>query len=148
MTRVLALLLLLGMALTGCNSVRLGPYTSPRFTGRVLVADSGKPLAGVEVRRGARARNRGPTGLPKGGELLLEKAGTRTDANGRFEMPSERALTLFRPAGWNLVHLTFQRAGYEAFETDYSTTSTLTNAPDGEPLLSAGDIRLRQVARR
>ena len=148
MTRVLALLLLLAMALTGCNSVRLGPYTSPHVAGRVVAAGSGQPLAGVQVRRGARSRNNGLSGVPKGGELLLEKAGTRTGSDGRFALPSERALTLFRPSGWNSLQLTFQRDGYERYETNYSILSAITNAPDGEPLLNTGDIVLGPTPRR
>ncbi len=143
MTRFLGLLLLLWVAVAGCKSVRLGPYTSPRVTGRVLAAGSGQPLARVEVRRGARPRNNGLAGLPKGGELLIQKSGTRTDASGRFSLPSERALTLFRPSGWNFVQLSFQCAGYEPYATNYSSMSAFTNAPHGEPLLNAGDILLR-----
>ena len=144
MTRYLGLLPLLAIAAAGCHSVRLGPYTAPRVTGRVVAADSGQPLAGVEVQRGIRPRKRRLAEPPKGAEVLIEKPGTRTDAEGCFTLPSERALTLL-PAGWNLVQLTFQRAGYERFQTNFTFSDALTNTPAGEPLLNTGDIRLRPL---
>lgn len=141
MTRLL--LLLLAVMAGGCQSLRLGPYTAPRVTGRVVAADTGQPLAGVEVQRGSPSTKRRLAEPPKGGEVLLEKAAVRTDSQGRFTLPSERALTVFRPAGWNFVQLTLQRAGYERFQTNFAFTELLTNTPAGEPLLNAGDISLR-----
>jgi hypothetical protein len=145
MSRFVGLLLLLTLAVVGCHSSRFGPYTAPRVAGRVLAADSGQPLAGVEVQRGFRAKKRRPAEPPKGGEVLIEKAGARTDSQGRFTLASERALTLFRPIGWNMVQLTFQRAGYERFQTNVAFTAVHTNTPAGEPLLNTGDILLRPV---
>jgi hypothetical protein len=96
----------------------------------------------VEVRRGARRSNHSLSGQSKGAELLLEKTATRTDHNGVFVLPSERVLTLFRPSGWSLVQLSFQRAGYASYETNLSISVTITNTLSGEPLLNTGDIRL------
>ena len=144
MTRYLGLLLVGSCLLgAGCGSLRFGPYTSPRVTGRVVAANSGQPLAGVEVWRGARRPDHSLAGFPKGGELLLEKPAARTGSDGRFSLPSERALTLFRPSGWSFVQLAFCRPGYQTYQTNYSILSALTNAPNGEPLLQTGDIRLR-----
>ena len=144
MTRSLGLLLgcacLLG---AGCGSLRFGPYTSPRITGRVVAANSDQPLAGVQVWRGARRHDHTLSGLPKGGELLLEKPAASTDREGRFSLPSERALTVFRPSGWSFVQLAFCRPGYQTYQTNYSILTAVTNTPNGEPVLNTGDIRLR-----
>ncbi len=146
MSRLLTLLLL-AAAVAGCRSLRLGPYTSPRVTGRVLAADTHQPLAGVQVTRDSSERMRGVGEPPKGAELLLQQQAIETDGGGQFVFPSERALTVFRPAGWDSVLLAFQRAGYERFRTNYSITTAGTNSPTGEPLLEAGDILLRRAQR-
>ena len=144
MSRLLTLLLL-AAAVAGCRSLRLGPYTSPRVTGRVLAADTRQPLAGVQVTRDGGERMHGVGEPPKGGELLLQQQAVETDGGGQFAFPSERALTVFRPAGWDSVLLAFQRTGYERFRTNYSIVTAGTNSPTGEPLLEAGDILLRPV---
>jgi hypothetical protein len=144
MNRLLALYLA-AFALVGCKSMPFSPFISPRVTGRVLAADNRQPLADVIVRSGANARG-SRSGMPsKGGELLLAKAPVRTDREGRFTLDTERVLTPFRGAGWFSVQLSFQHAGYERFQTNYSRLNLSTNAP--EPLLDAGDILLHPAVK-
>jgi hypothetical protein len=138
---------LAAVALVGCESMPFSPFSSPCVSGRVLAADTGKPLADVAVRSGAH-REGARTGMPpKGGELLMAKAPARTDGDGRFTMETERVLTPFRSAGWFSVQLSFQRTGYERFRTNYSTLNLSTNSPHGEPLLDAGEIRLHPASK-
>lgn len=142
MHRVAGLMLIL-IAVVGCKSLRFGPYTSPRIMGRVLAADTHQPLAGVRITRDHASRSPATGGQPKGGELLLEKPPIRTDGGGKFNFSSERALTIFRPAGWQFVQLSFELGGYEGFQTNLSILTAGTNSPEGEPLVETGDIFLR-----
>jgi hypothetical protein len=142
MNRFVALCLT-AVVVTGCESLPFSPFISPRVTGRVLAADTRRPLADVTIRTGAQARGYGSGMPPKGGELLMARAPVRTDHDGRFELETERALTPFRGAGWFSVQLLFAHDGYESFRTNFSTLNVSTNAPNGEPLLDAGDILLR-----
>jgi hypothetical protein len=146
MNRLLALSLA-AFALVGCKSMPFSPFISPRVTGRVLAADNRQPLADVVVRSGAQAGGFRSGMPPKGGELLMAKAPMRTDRGGRFTLVTERVLTPFRGAGWFSVRLSFQHAGYERFQTNYSRLNLSTNAPDGEPLLDAGDILLQPASK-
>ena len=142
MQRLLALCLA-ALALAGCESMPFSPFVSPRVTGRVLAADTHRPLPEVTIRSGARAGN-SRTGMPpKGGELLMAKAPVRTDREGRFTLETERVLTPFRGSGWFSVQLSFHHAGYERFLTNYSRLNLSTNAPRGDQLLDAGDILLQ-----
>lgn len=136
-------LLLLAAVLAGCQSqpLGLGPYTAPRVTGRVLAADSGQPLAGVEVSRVAPG-SRGWRSTPlKGSELLLQKAPIQTDMDGRFVLGSERVLSVVRGSGWNVAGLLFEAAGYRSLQTN-CPTGTATNSVSGEPVLDVGRILL------
>jgi hypothetical protein len=146
MTRFLVLCLAV-FALIGCESMPFSPFIAPRVTGRVLTADSRQPLAGVLVKSGANAAGLRGGMPPKGGELLMAKAPVRTDREGRFTLDTERVLTPFRGAGWFSVQLSFERAGYERFWTNYSSLNTSTNLPHGEPLLDAGEILLQPVSK-
>lgn len=135
-------LLLAGLALTGCQPRSFGPYVSPRVTGRVLAADTHQGLPDAKVVRGK------PEPLaefpPKGAELLLRKGDILTDRDGGFIVPSERVLTLFRWGGWNSVRLSVEHSGYLRFQTNYSITNlTVTESLGGEPTLKTGDILLR-----
>jgi hypothetical protein len=124
------------------------PFISPRVTGRVLMADTGQPLADVNVKSGAQARGYSSSLMPpKGGELLMARAPVRTDRDGRFELETERVLTPFRGSGWFSVQLLFEHSGYERFRTNYSTLNVRTNSPTGEPLLDVGDILLHPASR-
>ena len=142
--RVLYLLVLL---LTGCESFSLLPFTSPRVMGRVLAADTGQPLADVAVTSGGRRGGGWSAMPPKGGELLMAKAPVRTDRDGRFKLEAQQVLTPFAGAGWFTVQLSFERAGYERFQTNYSRLDLSTNAPADKALLDAGDILLHRAHR-
>ena len=134
--------MLLLFMLLGCKSRPLGPYVSPRVTGQVIALDTGRPLAGVTVTRGL--PDRFQTSPPKGAELLIRKPPIHTDENGRFELASERVLSVVRGAGWNLVSLSFESAGYLQFHTN-CPVSAVTNTADGEPVLDVGRIALPPV---
>ncbi len=135
-----ALSLALVLLLLGCKSTPLGPYVSPRVTGQVLAADTDQPLAGVTVARSPVDPRR--LSQAKGAELLMLKAPVRTDANGRFDLASERVLSIVRGAGWNIVSLSFEHAGYRRFQTN-CPTSSVTNWDSGEPVLQVGRVLLQ-----
>lgn len=138
-------ILCVAVAAAGCKSRPLGPYVSPRVTGRVLAGDSGLPLAGVKVTRG-KANSYLTTGTAlKGGELLMLKVPVQSGRDGRFVLTSERVLSVVRGAGWNYVALSFERSGYQSFRTNCSISlaSTPTN---GQPVLDVGTIRLQPLA--
>ena len=80
--------------------------------------------------------------LPKGAEFLMRKPPVQTDASGRFEVPSERVLSIVRGAGWDVIPLRFERASYLHFTTN-CPTATVTNTVDGEPVLDLGRILLQ-----
>jgi hypothetical protein len=123
------------------------PFISPRVTGRVLASDNGQPLAGVVITSGIHAGGFRTGMPPKGGELLMAKAPVHTGRDGRFTLETERVLTPFRGSDWFSVRLSIQHAGYERFLTNYSRLNLRTNAPEGAPLLDAGDILLRPAAK-
>lgn len=135
---------LLLLSTAGCKSRPLGPYVSPRITGQVLAADTREPIAGASVSRGVKEHRRGSS--PHGAELLMRKPPARTDANGRFELASERVLSIVRGSGWDVVPLSFERAGYRSFQTNCPTVA-VTNTAGGEPVLDIGRIFLQPTAK-
>lgn len=135
--------LLFVCTLLGCKSHPLGPYASPRVVGQVFGADSKNALAGVTVVRGPADLLSGSP--PKGAELLLRKVPIQTDESGRFELASERVLSVVRGADWDVVSLTFQRAGYRPFQTN-CLIATLTNSPGEGSVLDLGRIYLQPNA--
>jgi hypothetical protein len=137
--------LALALGVAGCRNLAWGPYVSPRITGQVLAADTRQPLAGVRVVRGG-SEPPVAESAPHGAELLLRKPPILTSPRGGFVLESERVLTLVRWGGWNSVRLKFERAGYLPFETNYSLSSlAVTNAPDGAPLVEAGQVFLQKA---
>jgi hypothetical protein len=139
-------LFVLGLAaltLAGCKSHPLSRYTSPRVVGRVLAADTRRPLAEVKVSRGEPTQALDRTVPRKGGEHLMAPTPVRTDTEGRFVLDTERALTPFKGSGWFSVQLSFEYAGYERFRTNYSYLNLGTNSWKGEPVLDAGNIFLQ-----
>ena len=143
-------LCVLGLAvlvLAGCKSHPLSQAISPRVMGRVVAADTSRPLADVKIRTGDDTQALYNTSPAKGGERLKARAAVQTDSDGRFVVAAQRALTPFRGSGWFSVQLSFERAGYERVLTNYSYLNLGTNTLNGESVLDAGTIRL-QPARK
>jgi hypothetical protein len=141
-----ALLLTFTVLLAGCEAGKLSGdfshYVSPQVGGRVLAADTRLPLANATVRRVSPDRNAAAT-PPKGGQLLKESGGVRTDAGGRFFLDGERAITLIRRGGWHSVTLSFTHAGYREYQTNYTAARSAEQPPDGAPLVNAGEVILQ-----
>ena len=72
----------------------------------------------------------------------MRKPPIQTGADGRFEVPSERVLSIVRGEGWDVIPLRFERAGYLHFTTN-CPTSSVTNTVDSEPVLDVGGILLQ-----
>ena len=128
--------------LTGCKSASLSSYTAPRVTGRVVAADTGQPLANVRIQRINPAASQDDPVSAKGGQRLESAASVRTDAEGRFVLEAERALTLVQQPVWPSVTAAFQRDGYLTLRTNFNLLQASTNAPGEAPMVNAGDIRL------
>jgi len=138
-------LLLAAMALAGCQSASFSTYISPRVTGRVLAADTRQPIADVKVRRVNPNANQNYDDPAKGGQRMESAAGVRTDPQGRFVLDAERDLTLLQQQVWFSVTVSFQREGYLTLRTNFTAANTTTNAPDGAPVVNAGDVLLRPM---
>jgi hypothetical protein len=143
-SRCLALLLF-AATLTGCQSGKLSYYVSPRVTGRVLAADTGRPLADVRVRRVVPMPAAGEDTPPKGSQLLMQPSAQRTNADGRFVLESERVIALFRHGGWYSVAVSFEYSGYNRLQTNFTVAHFKERSAAGEPLVNAGDILLQPV---
>ena len=143
----LLVLCLAALALAGCQSHTFSVAVSPRLTGRVLAADTGQPIADVKVRNLDQPDGVNGTVPPKGGALLQAKAVVRTDHDGKFVLETQRVLAPFSGSGWFSVRLSFERAGYERFLTNYSYLNLGTNSSNGQPGLNAGNILLRPAAK-
>ena len=139
--------IVLGLLLTvlaGCESGRFTHYISPQISGRVLAADTHQPLAGVSVTR-INPQPVGTSDLPKGGQVLTQTAGVRTDADGTFVLPGESVFSPFRQAGWWSVPVSFSCSGYETFQKSYSGTNLTSQSEAGVPKLNAGDVLLKPL---
>ncbi len=137
--RLVAAIFCVPLLCLGCKSHPLGPYISPRVVGKVVAAESGKPLAGVKVLRGKPSRD-ALTGQPKGGQLLMARPPVETGRDGAFSLCSERVLSVFRGSGWNEVRLTFEKPGYFRLQTNAPTT--LATNVGKEPVLNLGTVSL------
>ena len=137
-------LLLAAIALMGCKSV--STYVSPRVTGRVLAADTRQPIANVKVKRVNPTADQNYHDPAKGGQKMESASGTRTDQQGRFRLDAERDLTLLQQQVWFSVTVSFQHDGYLTLRTNFTAASAATNAPDGAPVINAGDILLRPAS--
>lgn len=138
---------LLTVALTGCQSDNYNHYTAPEITGRVLAADTHQPLANVHVLRGGPKDNFEPFGPSNGGKLLIQPAPVLTDADGRFVLDSKSVFALFRSASWWSAPVTYQRAGYDTFSTNYTAANVVSNTLAGPPVVDAGDVLLTPEAK-
>ena len=139
-------LLLFAVTLAGCSSIGFSYYSSPRVTGQVLAAESRQPLPDAIVRRVVSYPTDGEDTAPKGGQLLMRSDGVRTDADGRFALEAVKVVTLFRRGSWHSVTVSFERNGYESFETNYSAGNFKERSPEGVPLVNAGDILLKPIS--
>jgi hypothetical protein len=139
-------LLLAALALAGCKSVSVSTYISPRVTGRVLAADTRQPIANVKVKRVNPTADRDYHDPAKGGQKLESAGGVRTDQQGRFILEAERDLTMLQEQVWFTVTVAFQRDGYLTLRTNFTAVSATTNAPNGAPIVNAGDILLHPVS--
>jgi hypothetical protein len=142
---------LAGMAvaclLAGCQSspVLNSQYISPRVTGRVVDAVTSQPIRNVSIRRQTPGQTGAVSSLGAGDRSLERTPALRTDREGRFDLDSERDLTLFRRADWYSVTLAFTRKGYERLVTNYTLTSAVV-ASNGEPVVHAGSIFLQPLS--
>lgn len=133
-------------ALSGCRSGSFVHYVSPRVTGRVRAADTLKPLANTSVQRGGANRDFEAFGPPKGGQLLMQSGGARTDAEGRFVLHSKSVIAIFHQPGWTSVALTFSHSGYRSLQTNYTSFVVTNKTSAGAPAVDIGDVLLRPVA--
>jgi hypothetical protein len=115
-------------------------------TGRVLAADSRQPIAGVKVKRVNPNANQNYDDPAKGGQKLESIPGGWTDAQGRFVLDAERDLTLLQQQVWFSVMVSFEREGYQTLRTNFNVSNVASNAPDGTPVVNAGDILLRPAS--
>jgi hypothetical protein len=134
------------LLLTGCQTHSPSQYISPRVTGRVVDAQTHRPIADVQVRRVSSGENLDGLDAPKGGQMMANAPVVRTGADGTFVLDSVTDLAFFRKVGWYSVTLSFEHAHYERFVTTY-TIKDATNSPSGEPWLQAKDILLIPLAR-
>lgn len=144
MNRGLVSLAVLGLlGLTACKGVKLGPYTSPVVTGRVVNAETQQPIENARVWRDLDREPQAGLDAAKGGELLKEKPPVVTGPDGAFRFPSQRALTLFHTASWNWAQISIEASGFQRLHTNFTILAPSTNLPSGEPWLDAGDIKLK-----
>jgi hypothetical protein len=134
------------LVVAGCKSVEFGSYTTPEIHGRVVAADTGRPLAGVLV---TRPTPRSPTGAAQPATsiaLLSQERPVLTDARGKFVFPSRSYLLTFHGAGgWDLP-LSFQASHYAVYQTNLTLTHFVENLPAGTPVVELGDFRLKPLA--
>jgi hypothetical protein len=140
---------LLLVVLSGCQSGKYTHYTSPEVTGRVLGADTRQPLAHADVQRvePETFAEYWSFGSPKGGTLLMQPIGARTDADGRFVLNSKSVVALFQQPGWSAVAVNYRHAGYESFQTNYTGTNVTSHTEAGAPVVDVGDVLLQPAAR-
>lgn len=134
------------LLLAGCESGTFNHYISPQISGRVLAADTREPLAGATVARIV-PQKIGTSDLPKGGQMLTQPPNVRTDADGRFVLDGERVFSPFRNRGWWSVPVSFSCSGYETFQKSFSGTNLTSRSEAGVPVLDAGDVLLKPLAR-
>ena len=130
------------MASVGCQSLTVSSYISPRVTGCVLAADTRQPLAEVRVKRVNPNASPDYANAAKGGQKLESIPGTSTDAKGRFVLDAERDLTLLQQQVWYSVMVSFEHEGYQTLRTNFTVSNVTSNAPDGTPVVNAGEILL------
>jgi hypothetical protein len=109
-----------------------------------LDVETRQPLADVKVQRVNPERAQKQDQTMKGGQMMQDAPIViTTDAEGRFAVDSVRTLVVFRKIHLQPVDLSFQRAGYRQFTTNFVPASA-TVLPNGEPEVNAGDILLHR----
>jgi hypothetical protein len=132
--------------LSGCQSFTVSSYISPRVTGRVLTADTRQPIADAKVKRINPTANQNCVDPARGGQRMEPMPGTWTDAQGKFVLDAERDLTLLRQQVWYSVMVSFEHEGYQTLRTNFTVSNVISNAPNGTPVVNAGDILLRPAS--
>ena len=130
----------------GCQSYSASSYISPRVTGRVLAADTRQPLAKVQVKRVNPMAGPSESFPARGGQSIEANSGAWTDAQGKFVLDAERDLTFLRQQVWYSVTVSFQREGYQTLRTNFTVSNVASNAPNGMPVVNAGDILLQPAS--
>jgi hypothetical protein len=139
------LTLSLSVLLTGCQWVGFNNHVTPQVSGRVLDADTRRPLADVKVLRVLHGQVENPPTPAYGAQLLQQERPVTTDARGEFVFSSRSYFTFLNEAGWWELKLSLQHAGYATLRTNFSTADVKTNLPDGTPVVHAGDILLKPL---
>jgi hypothetical protein len=137
-------LLILAVSAVGAGCHSPSQYSSPRVTGRVLDEQTRQPIKDVQVRR---VWDTTPAmAPPKGAETLKQAPSVFTDADGSFVVESVRDLAFLQRLQWYSVSLSFTHRGYEQLMKTYPLSSS-TNRPSGEPVVPAGEILLKPLAK-
>jgi len=137
--------LLVLLVSSGCRSIGFSDYVTPAISGRVLAADTGKPLAGVKVLRLQPGQSANAGSPAKGAELLQQPRPEITGADGDFVSSGSEYISFFnRPGRWS-ARLTFQAAGYATWQTNYTAADVATNSLPDKPLVLAGDVFLKPL---
>jgi hypothetical protein len=111
--------------------------------GRVLDAQTQQPLKGIKVVRLAPDQQPNVLDEVKGGQALASAPAVRTDADGRFELASERTLSPFRRGGWYSVSVAFEHPERLRLVRNYTLKQSVLT-PKGEPVVDTGDIWLER----
>ena len=112
------------------------------MTGCVRAADTRQPIARVTVKRIDPNASQDYDATAKGGQRMEANHGTWTDAQGNFVLDAERDLTILRQQVWYSVTVSFEHEGYQTLRTNFNVSNVSSNAPDGTPVVNAGDILL------
>jgi hypothetical protein len=139
------LIIVVAMFLTGCQWVGFNNHVTPQVSGRVLDADTRCPLAGVKVLRVLHGQVENPPTPVHGAQLMQQGRPVTTDVRGEFVYPGKSYFTFLNEANWWTLTLSFQSAGYAAWQTNFSTADIKTNLPGSAPQVEAGDILLKPL---
>jgi hypothetical protein len=135
--------LLAVILLTGCKSASLSSCVSPCVTGRVVAADGGQPLTDARIRRVNPGASQAEEPA-RGGQLMAQSPSVYTDQQGNFTLGAEMALMPpFIHRDWYSVTLSIEHDGYLPLQTNFTTINVNGRTPEGAPMVTAGDIRLK-----
>jgi hypothetical protein len=140
-----ALLLVSALLLNGCHSIGFSDYVTPTISGRVLSADTGKPLSGVKVLRLNPGQSANAGSPAKGAELLQLPRPEITGADGVFVLAGSEYFTFFNRSDRWSARVAFQAAGFATLQTNYTSANIMTNSPTPVPTVCAGDVFLKSL---